>query len=83
MFESVIRTNVDIDRAHQKRKTIFELDKKKPGAQDYLAFSREIIRMCDAVKKKPKELDNPFENMVPPQDYDFMANVDKDEFART
>lgn len=33
------------------------------------------------VKKKPKELDNPFENMVPPQDYDFLANVDKDQFA--
>ncbi len=51
MFESVIRTNVDIDRAHQKRKTIFELDKKKPGAQDYLAFSREVIRMCDGQKE--------------------------------
>jgi hypothetical protein len=32
-------------------------------------------------KKKLKELDNPFENMVPPQDYDFLANVDKDQFA--
>ncbi len=34
-------------------------------------------------KKKLREPDNPFENMIPPQDYDFMANVDKDEFART
>lgn len=33
------------------------------------------------VKKKLKELDNPFENMVPPQNYDFLANVDKDQFA--
>jgi hypothetical protein len=33
------------------------------------------------VKKKIRELDNPFENMVPPQDYDFLANVDKDQFA--
>jgi chromosome partitioning protein len=51
MFESVIRTNVDIDRAHQKRKTIFELDKKKPGAEDYLAFAQEVIRMCDGQKE--------------------------------
>ena len=36
-----------------------------------------------AAKKKPRERDDPFENMIPPQDYDFMANVDKDEFART
>jgi len=51
MFKTVIRTNVDIDRAHQKRKTIFELDKKKPGAQDYLAFAQEVIRMCDGQKE--------------------------------
>ncbi len=32
-------------------------------------------------KKKLNELDSPFENMVPPQNYDFLANVDKDQFA--
>jgi len=52
MFESVIRVNVDIDRAHQKRKTIFELDKKKPGAEDYLAFAQEIVRMCDGSQEE-------------------------------
>lgn len=48
IFETIIRINVDIDKAHQKRKTIFELDPGKPGAQDYMALAQEVVDLTEA-----------------------------------
>lgn len=42
IFHTIIRINVDLDRAHQKRKTIFALDKSKAGAIDYMTLASEI-----------------------------------------
>jgi len=43
VFGTEIRVNIDIDRAHSHRKTIFEFDATKSGAQDYLALAKEVI----------------------------------------
>jgi chromosome partitioning protein len=45
VFNSEIRVNVDLDRAHSNRKTIFEFDPKgrKSGHQDYAALADEIL----------------------------------------
>lgn len=43
VFETEIRVNIDIDRAHSQRKTIFEFDANKSGAQDYAALARETF----------------------------------------
>ncbi len=45
VFRTTIRHNVDIDRAHMKRKTIFEFDPAKHGAKDHLALAKEIIQI--------------------------------------
>lgn len=42
VFNTCIRINVDIDRAHMKRKTIFEFDPSKYGAIDHQALAKEI-----------------------------------------
>jgi chromosome partitioning protein len=41
-FNTVIRVNVDLSRALGKRRTIFEFDAKKSGAEDYMNFAKEI-----------------------------------------
>ncbi|EFL50849.1 Cobyrinic acid ac-diamide synthase [Solidesulfovibrio fructosivorans JJ]] len=43
VFETEIRVNIDIDRAHSHRKSIFEFDATKSGALDYHALAREVI----------------------------------------
>lgn len=43
VFDSVIRVNIDLDRAHSFRKSIFEFDPGKSGAEDYHALSAEVI----------------------------------------
>ena len=43
VFDTEIRVNIDIDRAHSHRKTIFEFDATKSGAQDYQNLAREVI----------------------------------------
>lgn len=43
VFETEIRVNIDIDRAHAHRKSIFEFDANKSGAVDYHALAREVI----------------------------------------
>jgi chromosome partitioning protein len=43
VFKTVIRNNIDINKAQSKRKTIFEFDKSKYGAIDYSNLSMELI----------------------------------------
>jgi len=45
VFNSEIRVNIDLDRAHSNRKTIFEYDPKgrKSGHQDYAALAKEVL----------------------------------------
>jgi chromosome partitioning protein len=43
VFDTEIRVNIDIDRAHSHRKTIFEFDSAKSGAVDYLELAKEVI----------------------------------------
>lgn len=45
VFKTTIRINVDIDRAHMKRKTIYEFDPAKYGAKDHTALAKEIIEI--------------------------------------
>jgi len=45
VFETTIRINIDIDRAHMKRKTIFEFDPSKYGAKDHAALAEEVIEI--------------------------------------
>ena len=45
VFDTTIRINVDIDRAHMKRKTIYEFDPAKYGAKDHTALAKEIIEI--------------------------------------
>lgn len=45
VFKTTIRINVDIDRAHMKRKTIFEFDPTKYGAKDHTALAKEIVQI--------------------------------------
>ena len=47
VFNTCIRSNVDIDRAHMKRKTIFEFDPSKYGAKDHSALAREILQIVE------------------------------------
>jgi chromosome partitioning protein len=42
VFDTEIRVNIDIDRAHSHRKSIFEFDATKSGAQDYHSFALEV-----------------------------------------
>jgi nitrogenase subunit NifH len=37
---------VDIDRAHMRRKTIFEFDPTKYGAKDYMSLAKEVVRIA-------------------------------------
>ncbi|MFP3911241.1 MAG: ParA family protein [Desulfobacteraceae bacterium] len=46
VFSTTIRINVDIDRAHMKRKTIFEFDPTKYGAKDYMSLAKEVVRIA-------------------------------------
>ena len=46
VFTTTIRVSVDIDRAHMKRKTIFEFDSDTDGAKDYSALAREVIEIA-------------------------------------
>jgi len=46
VFTTTIRVSVDIDRAHMKRKTIFEFGSDTDGAKDYSAFAREVIEIA-------------------------------------
>ena len=45
VFTTTIRVNVDIDRAHMKRKTIFQFGSDTDGAKDYNAFAEEVIEI--------------------------------------
>jgi chromosome partitioning protein len=47
VFKTTIRINVDIDRAHMKRKTIFEFDPAKYGAKDHAALAKEIAQIVE------------------------------------
>jgi chromosome partitioning protein len=47
VFKTTIRHNVDIDRAHMKRKTIFEFDPAKYGAKDHAALAKEIAQIVE------------------------------------
>lgn len=46
VFSTTIRINVDIDRAHMRRKTIFEFDPTKYGAKDYMSLAKEVVRIA-------------------------------------
>jgi len=48
VFKTIIRINVDLDKAHMKRKTIFEFDPNKYGAQDYRALAKEVVSIVKA-----------------------------------
>lgn len=43
VFKANIRMDANIDRAHMKRKTIFEYDPTKDGAKDHSSLTREVI----------------------------------------
>jgi chromosome partitioning protein len=43
LFKTIIRVNVDLRRAHAKKKTIYEFDENKSGAEDYLGLGREVL----------------------------------------
>ncbi|MFO7987272.1 MAG: ParA family protein [Desulfatiglandaceae bacterium] len=45
VFGTTIRINVDIDRAHMKRKTIFEFDPTKYGAKDHMSLAKEVVQI--------------------------------------
>lgn len=45
VFESIIRINVDLDKAASRRKTIFDLNPAKPGAKDYEALAEEVLKI--------------------------------------
>jgi cellulose biosynthesis protein BcsQ len=45
VFQTTVRINIDIDRAHMKRKTIFEFDSSKYGAKDHAALAEEVIEI--------------------------------------
>lgn len=47
LFKTIIRVNVDLRRAHAKKKTIFEFDVNKSGAEDYLGLAREVLGRID------------------------------------
>ena len=49
VFDTEIRVNIDIDRAHSHRKSIFEFDNTKSGAQDYHNLA------CEVIARVPKE----------------------------
>ena len=49
-FDTIIRVNVDLEKAAIKRKTIFEFDPTKSGAQDYMAFAKEVVGLVEEKK---------------------------------
>nr|ASQ41205.1 chromosome partitioning protein ParA [Candidatus Magnetananas rongchenensis] len=54
VFKTIIRINVDLDKAHMKRKTIFDFDHNKYGAQDYKALGKEVVEIVQTKNKKEK-----------------------------
>ena len=56
VFDTEIRVNIDIDRAHSHRKTIFEFDATKSGAQDYQNLAREGHRPCPKRSLAPRKI---------------------------
>lgn len=51
VFDSEIKVNIDLDRAHSHRKTIFEFDSAKTGALDYQALAQEVISRVREIQK--------------------------------
>jgi len=43
VFQTEIRVNIDLDRAHSHRMTIFGFNAAKPGAVDHAALAREVL----------------------------------------
>jgi len=52
VFKTTIRYNVDIDRAHMKRKTILEFDPANYGSKDYAALAKEIAQIVEKEKAR-------------------------------
>jgi len=48
LFKVLIRNNTLIEQATHAKKTVFELDSRAPGAQDYTKLSAEVIRRSEA-----------------------------------
>lgn len=48
LFQTAIRLDVDIDRAHMKRKTVFEFSPNKEGALDYSSLAKEVLALVHA-----------------------------------
>ncbi len=69
-FETIIRQSVKISEASAKRLTIFDYEPSSAGAEDYLAFAREVIERTEpfpieAIKEqedKEKEKETPENN---------------------
>lgn len=45
VLQTEIRVNVDLDRAHTHRKTIFSFAPSKAGAKDYMQLAQEVLRL--------------------------------------
>src|ERR1017187_4999401 len=43
VFKTIINRNTDLSQANAKNKTVFQHDRRAPGAQDYLALAKEVI----------------------------------------
>lgn len=52
VFKTCIRINIDIDRAHMKRKTIFEFDSSKYGAIDHGALAKELVEIVQKEEQR-------------------------------
>ncbi len=48
VFDTLIRDNVALAEAPAQRKDIFLYNRRSPGAKDYLALSKEILRRIEA-----------------------------------
>jgi len=52
IFNTVIKINIDLEKAHRNRKTIFEYDHNKPGAAYYLKLAREVQSRVGKAQKE-------------------------------
>lgn len=50
VFETKIRRNTAVNKAHFEQKTILDFDGRTPGAQDYRAFAKEFVEWVSTRK---------------------------------
>lgn len=52
VFGAHIRTDPNIEKAHMKRKTVFEMDETCDGAQDHWALAQEVLRILEDERRR-------------------------------